>query len=162
MNGKPLPFYVRPLYEKDRDAVKKMDEDSGFEVSQWLEDNTDYAFGIFNINNLLVGYCTIGGADDVCHIIKSHKNHNPYSLLLSDVYVSNEFRHQHVGSQLINTAIQLRWAGEKRREAVYLTARSPYVENFYQKNGFRKIDKYGSMVLLPSVQKDEVLYGEGM
>ena len=47
---------------------------SCFSVAEWLDDNTDYAWGIFK-NDELIGYCTIGIADDMDAIVESHPEH---------------------------------------------------------------------------------------
>lgn len=45
------------------DSFLNLDFISCFSVAEWLDDNTDYAWGIFK-NDELIGYCTIGIADD--------------------------------------------------------------------------------------------------
>lgn len=45
------------------DSFLNLDFISCFSVAEWLDDNTDYVWGIFK-NDELIGYCTIGIADD--------------------------------------------------------------------------------------------------
>ena len=62
---------VKPLNIKDINEIRKMDNMSGFNVAQWVEEmdeNNDYSWGIYD-DNILMGYCTIGYADDVYHVI---------------------------------------------------------------------------------------------
>ena len=95
------------LTEKDRLATQILDKLSGFFVEQWIEDNTDYAWRFF-INNTLVGYCTTGCADDCPDIIETHPSYTVDSLLISDVFILPEYRHNHFGSQMIVEAIHNR------------------------------------------------------
>ena len=58
---KNILFTVNLLSIKDLQSVRSMDASSGFQVEQWLEDNSEYAWGIFkNGTDELIGYCTIG------------------------------------------------------------------------------------------------------
>ena len=60
---------VKLLTMKELHSVRFMDVVSDFYVEQWLEENTDYAWGIFkNETDELMGYCTIGCADDTMDI----------------------------------------------------------------------------------------------
>lgn len=84
---------VKLLTMKELHSVRFMDVVSDFYVEQWLEENTDYAWGIFkNETDELMGYCTIGYADDTSDIIEKHPEHTDDSLLLSDVYIKPQFR----------------------------------------------------------------------
>lgn len=63
---KNILFTVNLLSIKDLQSVRSMDASSGFQVEQWLEDNSEYAWGIFkNGTDELIGYCTIGYTKEV-------------------------------------------------------------------------------------------------
>ena len=81
------------------DSFLNLDFISCFSVAEWLDDNTDYAWGIFK-NDELIGYCTIGIADDMDAIVESHPEHTVDSLCISDVYIEKRYRHKGYGTQL--------------------------------------------------------------
>lgn len=91
---------VKLLTVKDSRVVRSLDFISCFSVEEWLDDNTDYAWGIFK-NDELIGYCTIGIADDMDAIVESHPEHTVDSLCISDVYIEKRYRHKGYGTQLI-------------------------------------------------------------
>ena len=106
---KNILFTVNLLSIKDLQSVRSMDASSGFQVEQWLEDNSEYAWGIFkNGTDELIGYCTIGYADDVGDTIERHPEHTNDSLLLSDVYIDPQFRNKGYGVKLITEVIHNR------------------------------------------------------
>lgn len=133
---------VRLLTPKDLHAVQWMDVVSGFCVEQWIEDNTDYAWGLFLEGNF-VGYCTIGYADDVHEAIKESPEYTSNSLLLSDVFVRPEYRKNGYGSQLIKEVIHKRWKLDGQKNSVYLIVLYNELANFYQKAGFEIIKTNG-------------------
>ena len=129
---------IRPLTNDDLIAVETMDNMSGFYVSQWLDGNEDYAWGIFDTNKL-VGYCSIGDADDCCELIESHPAYDiNSSLLLSDVFILPEYRKNGYGSKLINHVIARRTETEKA--SIFLTAMRTELLSFYKKLGFLEVD----------------------
>lgn len=140
---------TRALTEEDAEAVFMLDEKSGFCVSQWLDDNTDYAWGIFK-GNQIVGYCTTGCADDCPFSIENHPLHTDDSLLLSDVFILPEYRHQGYGKRMIKEAIFHRWELDHVQNTVFLTVMYDDLVSFYQTIGFQVILPYeGDMFLRP-------------
>ncbi len=133
---------IRELECKDFMAIDTLDDQSGNYVSQWFVDDNyteGYAFGLF-IDDNLIGYCTIGGADcDVPDCITKHPAYTDDSLLLSDVYVLPEYRHQNLASELIKRALELKFELEGK-QAVYLTLLSDSLEAFYRPLGFEWVD----------------------
>lgn len=96
-------MHVRELTPNDIDAVKETDDTSGFCLEQWLED-TGFGWGIFD-NDTLIGYCSVGGADDVYDSIYNDPDYTYDALLLSDVYVKSEYRHKGVCTQMLHDVI---------------------------------------------------------
>lgn len=130
---------VRPLTVHDLNQVEVMDEMSGNDVSQWVTDlevgeQNDYSWGMF-LGNEMIGYCTIGGADDVCDEIKKYPGYNNNSLLLSDVYIKPEFRGNGYGSLMVDEVIKKRTEIEK--ELVFITLLHDGLSHFYEKLDFR-------------------------
>ena len=150
---KNILFTVNLLSIKDLQSVRSMDASSGFQVEQWLEDNSEYAWGIFkNGTDELIGYCTIGYADDVGDTIERHPEHTNDSLLLSDVYIDPQFRNKGYGIKLIREVIHNRWELDGDRNTVYLIAMYDKLKYFYEKIGFKPINDsegkfHGAMVL---------------
>ena len=135
---------VRLLTEKDAGQVDTMDSLSGFYVGQWLEDNSDYAYGAF-INGELAGYCTVGGADDVSITIMDDSNYSPESLLLSDVFVKAKYRHDGLATKMLKETCRQRVTDE----TLYCEPIHPSLYDLYKRIGFKKIDDY-TLVKVPA------------
>lgn len=140
---------IRSLNESDITEVKKVEQESFFEVSDMI-DSPDYEYGIF-VGNSLVGFCTIGGADviDDIEAVAAYPGFNGDSLLLSDVFVLPEHRAKGYGSSLVREAIKMKWASEKKNELVFIESWDDEVKRFYDKLGFSSITD-DIMVLKPS------------
>ena len=135
--------------------VIKIDNESGNNVHQWVKDieknDNDYSWGIY-INDALIGYCTIGYADDVCSVIENHPLHKDEAYLLSDVYIKPEYRHNGYGLKLIIDTIQGRFEKEEKHP-VFLQVFYDDLKLFYKKAGFEWIpddDDYSCMVFDPN------------
>lgn len=147
---------VRPFRYDDLADVIEMDAESGNCVQQWVKDlepdeDNDYSWGIYN-GNILMGYCTIGYADDVCSTIENHPLHAEESYLLSDVYMKPDYRHQGYGLKLITETIKGRFAKEETLP-VFLQAFYDDLKYFYGKAGFECIldeNDYSCMVYDPN------------
>jgi len=124
---------VRPLKEQDGSAAQKMDSQSGYNISPMLDGNEDYAWGVFK-GEMLVGYCTIGYAEDTYEGVVLHPAYTNESLLLSDVYVSPEHREEGCASYLVSQAIKRRTENDK--ELVLLTVLDEKLASFYKRLGF--------------------------
>lgn len=129
---------VRELTESDFSDVEKLDDESGFSLKDML-DCACYAWGIFE-NDILIGYCSLGGADvldeDDDDSICSDPDYDVCaSLLLSDVYVLPEYRHQNFATQMIQNVIS------KTDQTVYCCPLCLELESFYEKLGFHSLDE---------------------
>lgn len=127
---------VKPIELKDIETVKKFDEAANNDVYGMIIDDfedgepQDYAYGIYQ-DNILVGYCTIGGADVLDYdFIK-----NPRSLLISDVYVDPDYRNKGYASHLITEVIK------NRKNTVYLSPLTYELIDLYKRCGFYCIDE---------------------
>lgn len=141
---------VRPLNEKDMEQVEALDEKSGDYVAQWL-DCEDYAYGMF-VDDKLIGYCTIGGADDVPDCIEKHRAYSDgHSLLLSDVYILPKYRHKLYGYMMVDNALFIRLEKEKGVKSVYLTLLYDELSNFYGKLGFKWVDETEQYAMVKEV-----------
>lgn len=129
---------IRPLTKMDVPQVMILDSMSGNYVQQWLDDTDQetaenaYAWGCF-LGTKLIGYCTIGGADDL-PVAKDCKKYTYDSLLLSDVFVLPEYRHKGYGTNMVATAITKRT--KQTHENVFLTLLHDDLHTFYEKAGF--------------------------
>lgn len=148
-------YVVKPLTSKNLESAKLLDEMSGFELQQWVEtteeDDDPFAWGIFE-GDILAGYCSIGYADDTCSEIEEQPLHDSDSLMLSDVYVVPNYRHQGLAEKMVKTAIQKRWELDGTEKPVFLVCVSDRVAALYEKIGFTRIQKKiwnGAMVLVP-------------
>ena len=128
---------IRNLAEEDRDQVERLDELSGFCLEQWLDDE-GYGYGIF-VGKELIGYCSIGYADDICATIEKYPEKTPDSLLLSDVYVIPTYRNKGYGTQLIAEAISLRHQYDGHEEIVFCEPIHEGLIKFYGNLGFTEI-----------------------
>lgn len=126
---------VMPLSNEHIHEVSSLDKMSGNNVSQYLEDNEDFAWGAF-VRDKLVGYCTIGFAD--CEpAVKDVPGYCADSLLLSDVFVDPRYRNLGCGSFLVDHAIRLRT--KKDHQLVFLGLLDNTVSDFYKKIGFSMV-----------------------
>lgn len=148
-------YVVKPLTSKDLKSTELLDEMSGFELQQWVEtteENDDpFAWGIFE-GDILAGYCSIGYADDTCSEIEEHPLYDSDSLLLSDVYVVPNYRHQGLADKMVKAAIKKRWELDGTEKPVFLVCIADRVAALYEKIGFTRIQKKiwnGAMVLVP-------------
>lgn len=139
--------FAAPLSIYQLSEVKTMDQMSGFRMEQWLDDNVDFAWGLFH-NDKLIGYCSIGIADDTEPLIEGHEAYKEdSSLYLCDVFILPEYRNQGYGSQMIKESIETRWKMDGEKNTVYLHAMGitgdlPYDEklkSFYEKIGFSEL-----------------------
>ena len=133
-------FRVRPLDESNMEQVAALDSLSGNCVADGL-DSEEYAWGVF-AGLELVGYCTLGGADDPDMGYIQLKEWNDASLVLSDVYVKEEWRGKGVGSLLINQALE---KACPEKESVFLTVLDDRLAAFYRRLGFVEVED-GTMV----------------
>lgn len=139
--------FAAPLSIYQLSEVKTMDQMSGFCMEQWLDDNVDFAWGLFH-NDKLIGYCSIGIADDTEPLIEGHEAYKEdSSLYLSDVFILPEYRNQGYGSQMIKESIETRWKMDGEKNTVYLHAMGiigdlsydEKLKSFYEKIGFSEL-----------------------
>lgn len=125
---------VLPLTEVYLKETEKLDKISGNSVAELL-DSYGYAWGLFK-NARLIGYCTLGYADNCCELITNHKNYSYNSLLLSDVFIHPDYRGNNYSLYLINEAIK---QGNENLESVFLTLLDDNLSYLYKKCGFINI-----------------------
>ena len=62
---------TKPLGKSDAATISELDKLSGFHVLEWVEDFSgwnDESWGLY-LGGKLIGYCTIGYADNECPVI---------------------------------------------------------------------------------------------
>lgn len=134
---------IRSLFSCDADQVRAMDAASGFCLEQWLDDD-EYGWGVL-YQNKLIGYCSVGGADDVGKNITNDPDYNSYdSLLLSDVYVDPERRRQGVGTYMLSKVLD---KVQSECITVYCCPSSYNLESFYEGVGFVLTDTSDSLCI---------------
>lgn len=98
---------VRVIQYNELDAVQELDELSGNNVYDMIVDyeeevaDYEYAWGAF-LGDKLIGYCTIGGADEYDDFAE-YKNGD---LCLSDVFIREEYRGNGYGSILVEESLK--------------------------------------------------------
>ena len=144
---------TKPLVITYAAAITRMDRLSGFKVRQWVEDadeRNDESWGAY-LNHQMIGYCTIGYADDQCPVIRDHELWARDAYQLSDVFIMPEYRHNGYGTQMIQDAIRGRYLSEGIRP-VFLQALNQELMSFYQMTGFMRVENYmgyNTMILRP-------------
>lgn len=128
---------VRTLNENDMISVIQLDDLSGNYLEQWIEDNEDYSWGLF-LDNVLIGYCSTGYADDCGRIIETYNGYTHDALLLGDVFIIPEFRHKGYATYFIEEVLKLRNPNDK--ELVFLMYMYDSLKKFYEKMGFQHIE----------------------
>lgn len=147
---------VLPLRRTDYDAVCDMDKISGFGLKQCVKDlhgYNDYSWELYLFDEL-IGYCTIGGADDVYYAIEECPLYTPEAYLLSDIFIRPEYRHHNYGIQMIKQVIAKRIAADSlfndEKYPVFLESISENLVPYYKKAGFSSISNDElCMILLP-------------
>lgn len=130
---------IRPFVFSDFKKVKELDALSGNDVSQWVGDleedcdENDFSWGFF-LNGELIGYCTIGYADAIKKTISDYPGYSSDALLLSDVYVKEEYRGNGFALEMLRTIIEKR--KEKAKELIFITLLDDKLSCFYKKLGF--------------------------
>lgn len=148
-----IELIVKPLRTVDMAKIIQLDQLSGFSVWQWVNSTdarNDESWGAY-LADQLIGYCTIGYADDQCPVMKDHELWSEDSYQLSDVFIVQEYRNNGYGSKLVRGAIKGRYLSEGVRP-VFLQPIDERVMRFYQTIGFSKIENYmdyDTMVLKP-------------
>lgn len=131
---------VKALTEMDKKSVTVLDELSGNAVEMTLE-SENYAWGIF-VDGILVGYCTIGGAEDPTFGYTVYKEWTPNALLLGDVFIHKEYRNNGYASRMIKEVLE---KANTTGNAVFLTLLDDNLVELYAKIGFKYLDD-GDMV----------------
>lgn len=145
---------VRVLLGTDMEQVTAMDEESTFCVADMMDpdvinpNEASYAYGVF-LGEHLIGYCTIGGADDCPDMIEKHEHWSGKSLLLGDVFIQDDYQGQGLGTMLVSIARTLEDPQEEL--PIFLTLLFDEIGKFYQKLGWQWCDetKEYCMVYLP-------------
>lgn len=127
---------IRPLMETDVNQVRLLDNESTFSVADIL-DIKYYSWGIFK-DHELVGYCTIGYADCCPPSVELYPGWNVDNLLLSDVFVLQEYRCQGIASNMINSVLSLH--PETKNNLIFLTLLDIGLQSLYRNLGFNSID----------------------
>lgn len=146
-----MSLYIRTLNESDEQYVEYIDSLADFSVAQSL-DCEGYAWGIFE-NNRLIGYCTIGGADDFYHF-EVYPGWNPNCLLLSDVFILPEYRRKGLASKLVSEAINMH--EESKDNHIFLELLDSDLENLYSKLGFKTFisDSAGAVAMVKKTNEN--------
>lgn len=126
---------TRGLTKSDFEAVEKLDEESGFNVFQFIEDldddeEADNAFGLF-YENELIGYCSLGYADGAVDLpdISSEDR------CLSDVYVVPKYRNMGFCYNFLSDIFS-----DYVESDVYLYFLEDWLVTYYESLEFEKVD----------------------
>lgn len=140
---------TRLLKAKDVFIAYYMDELSGFNIASYIDDSNDWAWGLFDKDEHLIGYCTIGCADDCYDAITKHPMYNGESLLLDNVFILPEYRDTNIAIRMISDAVTGRWRYDGFTAPVFLSYVTPVIKNRYELAGFKRIENSNCMVLCP-------------
>ena len=130
---------VRVLHESDYLQVAHLDSLSGSELAEMLD--TEMVYGIF-YRKRLVGYCSIGGADDPSMGYYQFPEWTMDSVVICDVFVLPEFRHCKFATLMLERILR------KQTNPIFLTILDAKLQPFYEKFGFKMLDN-GTMVKMP-------------
>ncbi len=131
-----LEVSVRALTELDRPQVEQLDDITGLGVSDWLYGENN-CWGAFS-GDKLIAYCTFGYADDCPSEIENYAGWNSDCLVLSNVFVSKEYRYQGVASRMVKDAIDMH--PESDHNLVFVTLINRTLASLYIKLGFMNMD----------------------
>lgn len=117
--------------------VEVLDKESGNNLSIALED-VDYVWGIFDCNKL-IGYCSVGYADNCGKVIDSYKSDNNDALLISDVFILEHYRNKGYGTELLKDVIK---KNRDDKQLIFVMLLDKSLSHFYKQIGFVNIDDY--------------------
>lgn len=156
---------VRGLTADDYDAALELDDMSGNSLADSYFDNiepgetSDYAWGLF-VDDEMIGYCSVGYADDAPEMIRNHPHFKDTcdQLLLSDVYIKPQYRSNCLGQYLVSEALRSRYELEGQSVSwAYLTVLHDDLGLFYQKLGFEWCDASRQYAMALDLNKLTVL-----
>lgn len=136
---------IRPVRFTDLEAVKVLDELSGNSVFDMTDDEEagvneqDYTWGAF-LNGELIGYCTLGGAEEFEDEFDIYKDED---LCLGDVFIKGEYRGKGYGTELVIKSIATKTT---HGESVFATILDDDVLHFYESLGFVLIHRGGGVI----------------
>lgn len=136
---------VRTIRFADLDAVKELDEMTGNDVFDMIDDDEesvneqDYAWGAF-LNGELIGYCTLGGAEEFEDDFDIYVDDD---LCLGDVFIKEEYRRKGYGTELVAKAIA---AKTTNGESIFATILDTDLMSFYESLGFKLIHMGGGVI----------------
>lgn len=128
---------IRTLTPDDLNIVNDIDDISSNFVSEGLN-SENYAWSIFN-NKELIGYCTLGYADDPYMNYTRFPQWTENSLCLSDVFIKEEYRGQGLALKLIEETLI---KANPDNAPVFLTLLNPNLQYLYVKLGFKCLNEY--------------------
>lgn len=131
---------LRALTEEDLIQVEVLDEMSYNNVAESL-DADEYAWGLF-LGEELIGYCTLGGADDPQMGYEVFPEWTSESLCLSDVFIKPSYRGEGLAQKLVNEVLE---TANPEKQSVFLTLLDNNLSALYEKAGFYLL-KEGVMV----------------
>ena len=138
-------FTVRVIEFQDLEAVKELDELSGNGVYDTIKDyeeevaDYEYAWGAF-LNGELIGYCTLGGADE-------YDDAKDGDLCLSDVFIKEEYRGNGYGTALVEESLKQ----HSESGNVFADLLDSNLMYFYGPLGFEGLDEFYSTIYLKRI-----------
>lgn len=137
-----IMYEVRCLKMSDKEDLKKLDEESGLQLSDWIEDDdSDYVWGILK-GQQLIGCLSIGEVCDFEYVEKL-EIYEQGDLMLSDVYIKKDFRGNGLCQKMINFVLDFY---KLSVDNVFLTIISENLSYLYEKCGFKLVDEDYLMV----------------
>ena len=152
MKFKPIVRPIKVAEVSDLIALEQLSD--GFKPSDFVDDDDqNYAYGIFDENGKLFGFCSIGGADIGEEDIESYPTYSDDDLILSDMFIHPDYRHQGYGTELYTTAIQLTNPNEKQNVFADILYDGNTVKHFYEAGGFVlvKTSTFNGLMVKPKV-----------
>lgn len=122
---------VVKLKQENAIDVIKLDDITGNNVSEWLD--SDMCYGLYR-NRELIGYLTLGYADDCGDIIENHPQHHFDARVLSNVYIKTKYRNKGFAYYMIHTALL------NIKDTVFLTLIFDDLVSFYEKLNFEIVE----------------------
>ncbi len=143
-----VAVFVGPLTVADEEAVRRLDALSRNDVCSCL-DADGFVWGVY-VDSELVGYCTMGGAEDY----EGCNSWNSNALCLCDVFVDEKHRGKGYASLLVQEVIS---QCAKNGENVFITLLDDYLVSFYAPFGFRLLDIYSGVMVREGRSPDKAI-----
>ena len=132
-----MSLIVKPIKKEDIPSVRFIDNHGEFDVLPLIKDtleNNEKQYDVYGafVNNILVGYCSICGAETL-----EFEHEIPVEFedqLLGDIFILEPFRHMGYGTNMVTALLEL-----YKNHDIFVVLTNNTTKDYYQKFGFETV-----------------------